>query len=215
MVSSKSRLLTTSIACAVMSACGGGGGGSPSTTTISAPQTSTVSMLISDASTEDWSMIGVEILSVALVPQGGGANVTVYAAPTTPALTNLAQLDNIADILGSATIPAGTYTSAVLTISANPGDISLVTSSDPEAGFAGGMSQTIDAADIQIQHLQGSAPNFTVPVTVNFASPLVASANTIWHTPHSSSGMRRLAAEVQRCGRLTSTVRCVTTPCTT
>jgi hypothetical protein len=179
MVSNTKRLLSISIACAVMSACGGGGGSSPSTSGISAPQTSTVSMLISDASTEDWSMIGVEILSVALVPQGGGANVTVYTAPTTPApLTNLAQLDNIADILGSATIPAGTYTSAVLTISANPGDISLMTSPDPEAGFAGGISQSIDSADIQIQHTQGSAPNLTVPVTVKFASPLVASANT-------------------------------------
>jgi hypothetical protein len=120
----------------------------------------------------------VEILSIALVPQGGGANVTVYTAPTTPApLTNLAQLDNISEILGSAAIPAGTYTSAVLTISANPGDISLITSPDPEAGFVGGISQTIDTANIQIQHMQGTAPNLTVPVTINFVSPLIASSS--------------------------------------
>jgi hypothetical protein len=178
MVSNKSRLLTISIASAVLAACGGGGGGGNMNTIPPSQQNSTVSMLVSDASTEDWSTIGVEILSVALVPQGGGANVTVYSAPTPVPMTNLAQLDSIADILGSASIPAGTYTSALLTVSANPGDITLITSPDPEVGFAGGMSTTINGADIQIQHTQGSSPNLTVPVTVNFASPLVATANT-------------------------------------
>ena len=36
---------------------------------------------------------------------------------------------------------------------------------------------TIPAADIQIQHTQGTASNLTVPVKVNFVSPLVVTAN--------------------------------------
>jgi len=78
-------------------------------------------MLLSDASSEDWATIGVKVLSIALVPQGGGSNVTVYTAPSTVPMVNLAELDQIAEILGNATVPAGTYTGAVLTVSANAG----------------------------------------------------------------------------------------------
>ena len=73
-------------------------------------------MIISDASTEDWATIGVEVLSIALVPQGGGSNVTVYTAPSPAPTVNLAQLDQIAEILGNVSVPVGTYTGAVLTI---------------------------------------------------------------------------------------------------
>ncbi len=177
MVSNKSQLLAISFAGAVLAACSGGSGGS-STTPTPTPQSATLSMLVSDASTEDWSTIGVEILSIALVPQGDGANVTVYTAPTPAPVTNLAQLDSIADILGNATIPAGTYTSAILTVSANPGDVSLIAAPDPETGFPVAGGTTIPGTQIQIQHTQGSAPNLTVPITVQFVSPLAAAANS-------------------------------------
>ncbi len=85
-------------------------------------------MLISDASSEDWATIGVKVLSIALVPQGGGSNVTVYTAPSPAPMVNLAQLDQIAEILGNVSVPVGTYTGAVLTVSANSGDILLTTS---------------------------------------------------------------------------------------
>src|ERR1700689_5137848 len=136
MFSNKSRLLAISIAVAVLAACGGGGssGGSMSSPP-SAPQSANVSMLVSDASTEDWATIGVKVLSIALVPQGGGTNVTVYTAPTMAPTINLAQLDQIAEILGNASVPVGTYTAAVLTVSANPGDVLLTVAADPEAGF--------------------------------------------------------------------------------
>jgi hypothetical protein len=51
----------------------------------------------------------------------------------------------------------------VLTISGNPGDVTLVTASDPEAGFAGPLGTTIDSSQIQIQHAQGTAGSLTVP----------------------------------------------------
>lgn len=47
-----------------------------------AQQSATVPMVISDASSDDWATIGVKVLSIALIPQSGGANVTVYTAPS-------------------------------------------------------------------------------------------------------------------------------------
>ena len=178
MFSNKSRLLALGLASAMTAACGGGGssGGSMNPPT-SAPQSANVSMLISDASTEDWATIGVKVLSIALVPQGGDSNVTVYTAPSPAPTVNLAELDQIAEILGNVSVPVGTYSSAVLTISANPGDVLLTTAADPEAGFAAAASTTIPAADVQIQHTTGATGSLTVPVTVNFVSPLVVSAN--------------------------------------
>jgi hypothetical protein len=175
----KPRLLAMSLASAVLAACGGGGGSSGNSINPppSAPQSAQVSMIVSDASSEDWATIGVKVLSIALVPQGGGSNVSVYTAPSPAPTVNLAQLDQIAEILGNVSVPVGTYTGAVLTISANPGDVLLTTSADPEAGFAAAASTTIPAADIQIQHTTGSTGSLTVPVDVNFVSPLVVTAN--------------------------------------
>src|ERR1700683_2291385 len=120
MFPNKSRLLAISLASAVLAACSGGSGGSSMSPPPSAPQSANVSMLISDASTEDWATIGVKVLSIALVPQGGGGNVTVYTAPATVPMVNLVQLDQIAEILGNTSVPVGTYTAAVLTVGANP-----------------------------------------------------------------------------------------------
>ena len=177
MVRSTSRLLPVGIAAALIAACGGGGsGGSSSAPLNPVAQTGSVSMVVSDASSEDWATIGVKVLSIALVPQGGGSNVTVYTAPTMAPTINLAQLDQIGEILGNASVPVGTYTAAVLEVSANPGDVLLTVAADPEAGFMAAPSSTIAADQIQVQHTQGMAPNLTVPVKVNFESPLVVTA---------------------------------------
>jgi hypothetical protein len=179
MVSNTTRLLGVSIAGAILAACGGGGssGSSMNPPVNSAPQSAPMSMLISDASSEDWATIGVKILSIALVPQSGGSNVTVYTAPSPAPIVNLAQLDQIAEILGNVSVPAGTYTAAMLTVSANSGDILLTVAADPETGFAAAPGTTIPASQIQIQHAKGTAPNLTVPVNVNFVAPLVVTAN--------------------------------------
>jgi hypothetical protein len=170
----RSKLLALAIA-ATVSACGGGG--SSMSSAPAAPQTGSVSMLVSDASTEDWATIGVKILSIALVPQGGGADVTVYTAPAPAPTVNLAQLDQIAEILGNVSVPAGTYTGAILTVSANAGDILLTTAANPEVGFPALPGVTIPADQIQIQHTMGTAPNLSVPIDVNFVAPLVVTAN--------------------------------------
>ncbi len=90
---------------------------------------------------------------------------------------NLVQLDQIAELLGNSTVPVGTYTGAVLTVSGNAGDIMLTVSADPEVGFAAAPGTTIPANQIQVQHTQGSGSNLTVAVNVTFDSPLVVSAN--------------------------------------
>ena len=118
----------------------GGCGGSTSASSSSTPTggaDGTVSMMVSDAPVNDWSTVAVRVASIALNPQGGGTPVTVYTAPTTPApLVNLEQLDQLGELFDNAVVPAGTYTSATLTLSANPGDVVLIASEDPDSGFA-------------------------------------------------------------------------------
>jgi hypothetical protein len=181
MVHNATRFLSVGAIAALIAACGGGGGGSggsaPTSPTMPTSQTGNVSMMISDASTEDWATIGVKVLSIALVPQGGGGNITVYTAPATVPMVNLVQLDQIAEILGNASVPVGTYTAAVLTVGANPGDVLLTVAADPEVGFAAAPGTTIPTDQIQIQHPQGTAPDLTVPVKVTFVAPLVVSAS--------------------------------------
>ena len=176
MIPTTSRVLSVAVTTALLAACGGGSGGSSSAPTPSA-QTGSVAMMISDAASEDWAAIDVKVLSIALVPQGGGSNVTVYTAPSTAPMVNLAQLDQIAEILGNVSVPVGTYTAAVLTIGGNPGDIALTAGANPEAGFAAAAGATIPADQIQIQHTMGAAPNLTVPVVVDFTAPLTVSAS--------------------------------------
>jgi hypothetical protein len=134
-------------------------------------------MMVSDASTEDWATIGVKILSISLKPQGGSAPVSVYTAPSPVPTTNLVQLDQLGEILGNASVPVGTYTGAILTVSGNPADILLMASANPEAGFAGTAGATIPPTQIQVQGTTGSAGSLTVPVNVTFDSPLVVTAN--------------------------------------
>src|ERR1700756_1902992 len=120
----------------ILAACGGGSSSSTSststTTTSSSTQNGTVSAVISDDPAEDWAAVDVKVLSIALVPQGGGTPVPVYTAPRSAPSINLVQLDQLGEILGNVPVPAGTYQSAVITISGNPGDVGLVVGANPE-----------------------------------------------------------------------------------
>jgi Domain of unknown function (DUF4382) len=186
--------------------CSSGSVNSSSGSGGSAPQAQngTVSMIVSDAPTEDWATIGVKVLSIALAPQGGGSAVTVYTAPSPAPTINLLQLDQLSEILGNVSVPVGTYTSATITVGGNPGDVLLTTSADPETGFAAAAATTIPSSQIQIMNTTGSAGSLMVPVTVNLVAPLVVTANQsnaldlefnlahpafiVAHVPPSSSG---------------------------
>lgn len=157
-----------SVACGSGSAMLGGGGGG---------QTGNVNMMVSDASTEDWATIGVKILSVSLISQGGGTPVNVFTAGGMPPTINLVELDQLGDLLGTFSVPAGTYKGAILTVSANQGDVTLVVSADPEAGFAGTPGATIPPNQIDIQDATGNPGSMTVPIKVHFSPALIVSAN--------------------------------------
>lgn len=131
----------------------------------------TLPVAVSDASSQDWATIGVKIMRIDLIPQNGGSNVTVFA-PATPAALNLAQLDQIGELLGNVSLPVGTYTGAVLTISANPGDVTLIAATDPETGFAGTAGATVASDQIQIMRTTGSSGNKTTSVNIDFEAPL-------------------------------------------
>ncbi len=164
-----------------LAACGGGsdgsGMGSTAGSSSTTQQTGTVPLIVSDASSDDWALIGVKIIAIALIPQSGGSNVTVYSAPAGEPYVNLEQLDQLGEILGNLPVPVGTYTGAVITVGGNPGDVMLTAASNPEAGFSLPGGSSVSSADIEIQHTHGTAPDLTVPVTVNFVAPLVVTTS--------------------------------------
>jgi hypothetical protein len=160
----------------VLLGCSSGSASNRNPTTNNQPQNGTLNVIVSDDTTQDWATIGVKILSISLTPQSGGNPVTVFSAGTPVPTINLLQLDQLNEILQSATIPPGTYSSATITISGNPGDVTLIASADPEAGFAAAPGSTIPANQIQILGTQGSTGSLTVPMNLNLASALVVTA---------------------------------------
>ncbi len=174
------RYTLCSMLAAGLVACGGGSSGDPSSGSGATQQQQygRVPLIVSDASSDDWATVGVQILSIALVPQGGGSNVTVYTAPSPAPYVNLEQLDQIGEILGNVSVPVGIYTGAVITVGGNAGDVLLVTSADPESGFAGPPSTQFNTADIQIQNTEGSSGSLTAPINVNFVSPLTVTTTS-------------------------------------
>jgi hypothetical protein len=165
-----------------LAACGGGssdtmGSSGASSSGSTSAQSGNVPLIISDASADDWATIGVKVVSIALVPQDGGSNVTVYTAPSAEPYVNLEQLDQLGELLGNVAIPVGSYTGAVVTVGGNPGDVLLTVASDPESGFSLPGGTTVAADAIEIQHTQGSAPNLIVPISVSFAAPLVVTTS--------------------------------------
>lgn len=191
----QTRIQTFALATVVsacLAACGGGGGSTSDTTAPPAtPAAVSVPLMISDASSQDWSSIQVILTSVVFV-SASGHTANLLPAPMT---VNLEQLDNLGEMLASASLTAGTtYTGAVLTLSANPGDVSLAVSSDPTSGFPEAPSTAsapdiIPASRIQIQGAQGAVGSKTVTVPVSFKTPFVAPTPASGTTPASTAGI--------------------------
>jgi hypothetical protein len=170
-----SRSVMGLVAAVALAGCSGGSGSSASATGTGSSN-GTVSMMVSDAPMNDWAAVDVKILSISLNPQGGGTPVVVFTSPS-GSYINLVELDQLNEILGNATVPAGTYTSATLTLSANPGDVMLTASDDPDTGFAGTAGATVPSGHVQIQGTSGSAGSKTVPLNITLDSPMVVVAN--------------------------------------
>ena len=107
----------SAIMLACLAACGGGGSSTPansSTSTnsttppppvITTPQSVNVPLMISDASSDDWSAINVTINSITFTDTNGNVTSNLLSAPWSG---NLEQLDNLAEQLSSASLTAGT-----------------------------------------------------------------------------------------------------------
>lgn len=174
-----------------------GCGGSGSSTATSMPPTSVASppaatsqaqvsvplMLASDASSRNWANVTIRILNVSLTRQGGDAPITIYtASPSAPAI-NLEQLDHISQLLDTVSLIPGVYTGAVITVAANPGDVTLTSSDDPDSGFAAPPSTSIPSQNINVQDSQGNTGAMTVTVPVTLPAPYVVSATAQVQAP--------------------------------
>jgi hypothetical protein len=122
--------------------------------------TGQVDFLVSDAPADSWSAINVVLQKVALIPQGGGAPVVAYDQSTagSPTSLNLVHLDDLADLLTSASVPAGTYTKVLVQI--DPASVSLTDSQTP--------SHTYDVASgtVKVVGLPGFLVDLSAPLVV-------------------------------------------------
>jgi len=163
------RIAAATVLISTLAACGGGSSGSSSSMPVAVAASAKTPLLITDAPSDNWATVGVKVLTITLTQQGGGT-VSVFA-PTTPAMVNIAQLDQVEDLITGA-IPAGTYTGATITLAANPGDVSLVVGSDPEAGFIGTPGATIPSSEIAISGATGATGSQTVAIDLTFKNAI-------------------------------------------
>ncbi len=145
---------------ALLLACGGSRSEVPPAP---APGTAPVSFLVTDATTDSWSNIGVIIRKAMLIPAGGAASnaVTFYDGSGDTTKLNLVDLDELTELLGIAQIPAGTYDRLVIQVDGDPSNIDLV----PSDGSA-----QIPASQIIVRGADPSTKLVTLPVTLS--SPL-------------------------------------------
>jgi len=182
--SSASASSSTGSGSAATTASGSTGSSTPGTPAPSSHAQATVPLMVaSDGASRNWAKVAIRILTVALTPQNGSGPITVYAAPASGPSINLEQLDHISQLLGTVTLPPGTYTGAVVTVAANPGDVALTSSDDPSSGFAGPLSAPIPAQNIKVQDTQGGTGAMTVSIPVPLAAPYVVEATSRAQAP--------------------------------
>jgi hypothetical protein len=112
-------------------------------TSSSAGGTGSVNVLVTDAPSDDWQEVTVVLKSASLRKEADQSWVTVWTAdPNNPGAgkLNLIDLAGVAQILGQATIPAGTYDRLKLAINTDPATMKLVDDS----------GTTIDPSNITI-----------------------------------------------------------------
>lgn len=155
-------------------ACGGGSSSTPSANPTGGASAN-VNMLITDAPSDSWADIGVIVRGIWLVPQGQpvSAAVLAYDGSKSATQTNLVQLDDLAQLLASASIAPGTYDRAIVKIDPNPANITLAPSLD-----AGGNPQNaIPAAQIHVNGTQDANGWVALP-TITLQAALVAASGT-------------------------------------
>ena len=137
-----------------------GGGSSASSSSSMSPQTGQVSVGVTDAPSDAWQSVSVQVTKITLFnSQQPGSEVTVFQGGTDPSTNpsiNLVDLDGLAQILGTATVPAGTYDSMRVSINPDPASMSLVDAN----------GNSIPAASIKVAGGSGITVRMDNPITV-------------------------------------------------
>ena len=114
-------------ALALLFGCGGGGGSSAGVTPAGTPN---VNLAITDAPSDSWQEVSVQLVSASLIPQGSQTPTPIWppsgSTSSTPTLVNLVDLSQVATLLGSVPVPAGTYSTLQFVINTNPSTMTLV-----------------------------------------------------------------------------------------
>jgi hypothetical protein len=165
--------------------CGGGGGSSSTGSSGSPGANASVNLAITDAPSDNWQEVSVVLESASLIAQGSQTPTRIWppagSAGTTPTLVNLVDLANVATVIGSVPVPAGTYSTLQLVVNTDPGTMTLVDDGGntiPSSAITVRGSGTLDVA---------LAPAFVVPATgtttlqadFNLADPLSISETTL------------------------------------
>jgi hypothetical protein len=104
-----------------ISGCGGGSSMSGGAGIVTNQADVPVSMTVTDTPPAGVTVLFFQLgISSASLTSSGGASVSLVSSATNPIPVNVAQLQTDSAFLGSANVPAGTYTSLSVTFAANP-----------------------------------------------------------------------------------------------
>ncbi len=112
---------------ALLSGCSGSAG--VSTNPVTPVATGAVNVLVTDAPSDDWQQVSVQLKSISVRNHADHTWVDVWTPPassTTPPTINLVDLSGVAQFLGQATIPVGAYDRVQLVINTDPTTMTLV-----------------------------------------------------------------------------------------
>ncbi len=107
---------------ALLTACGGSS--STSSAGAVAPPTGTANVLITDAPSDDWSTIQVQVTKVTLVHQEDHSKEEIAFSGN--ATINLVDLDSIGELLAAAQLPVGSYDQMKVSINTDPTTMSII-----------------------------------------------------------------------------------------
>ena len=105
------RCFAVSVITLFLFACGGGGGGTNGVSTVSSAGTGTVTLLLTDAPSDDFKAINLDVVRAELFSDNG--RVELFSGKKT---FDLLQLANVTEIFSVTSVPAGTYNKIRLTL---------------------------------------------------------------------------------------------------
>lgn len=138
------------------------------------PSTGLLTLAATGENALAWAQTDVRIQGVSLVPQGGGAPVTVLDLAGQGLPLNLATLGHAHRFLGSYAVPVGTYTGATVILGADALDLGLTAGGGPSPDFG---YPAMSSFGVFLQGASGS----TATRQVDFGIPLevATGSNTV------------------------------------